>query len=119
MKIHINPNDARIRNLNNNDIVKVFNDRGACFAGVVIDSNLHKGVVQISTGAWYDPIDPSQKDSTCKNGNPNVLTRDIGTSKLGQGPTAHSCLVEVKLEKNIIPEITAYDPPKIIKDKKW
>ena len=97
----------------------MFNNRGTCFAGVVIDDNLREGVVQISTGAWYDPIDPSIRNSPCKNGNPNVLTRDIGTSKLGQGPTAHSCLVEVKLEKNIIPEVSAYDPPEIIKNKKW
>ena len=117
--IHISPNDAKTRNLNNNDIVRVFNNRGTCFAGVVIDDNLREGVVQISTGAWYDPIDPSIRNSPCKNGNPNVLTRDIGTSKLGQGPTAHSCLVEVKLEKNIIPEVSAYNPPEIIKNKKW
>ena len=29
----------------------------------------------------------------CKHGNPNVLTPDIGTSKIAQGPAAHSCLV--------------------------
>ena len=116
--IHINPKDAKDRNLGKNDLVRVFNDRGSCFASVVIDSNLREGVIQISTGAWYDPVDPSIKNSACKNGNPNVLTRDIGTSKLGQGPTAHSCLVEVQLEKNIIPEVTAYDPPQILKYKK-
>ena len=29
------------------------------------------------------------------NGNPNVLTKDKGTSSLAQGPSAHTCLVEV------------------------
>ena len=32
-----------------------------------------------------------------QQGNPNTLTRDIGTSDLGQGNTAHSALVEVEL----------------------
>ena len=27
--------------------------------------------------------------------------------------------LEVKLEKNIIPEVSAYNPPEIIKNKKW
>ena len=41
--------------INNGDIVKLFNDRGACLAGVNINDNIRPGVVQISTGAWYDP----------------------------------------------------------------
>lgn len=39
--------------------------------------------------ARYDPLEPSEPGSMCKHGNPNVLTRDKGTSKLGHGPTAH------------------------------
>ena len=32
-----------------------------------------------------------------KHGNPNVLTLDKGTSRLGQGPIAHTTLVEVEM----------------------
>jgi biotin/methionine sulfoxide reductase len=51
----------------------------------------------------------------CKHGNPNVLTPDKGTSKLGQGPIAHSCLIEVEKYNNIVPKITAHEPPEIIR----
>ena len=47
-----------------------------------------------------------------------MLTKDKGTSKLGQGPIAHSCLIEVELVKDNIPLVTAYDPPTIIRDNK-
>ena len=42
-------------------------------------------------------MDPGAAGSIELNGNPNVLTRDKGTSKLAQGPSAHTCLVEVEL----------------------
>ena len=115
--LHIHPEDAQDRGLKNNDLVKVYNLRGICYASVKIDSHLREGVVQMSTGAWYDPINPGEPLSGCKNGNPNVLTRDKGTSRLGQGPIAHSCMVEVaKFEGNLDP-VTAYDPPDIIREK--
>ena len=51
----------------------------------------------------------------CKHGNPNVLTRDKGTSKLGQGPIAHSCLIEMEKYKDKPPKVTAHEPPIIIR----
>ncbi len=53
--IRIHPADAADRELADGDVVRVFNDRGACLAGVVIDDRLRRGVVQLSTGAWFDP----------------------------------------------------------------
>ena len=55
----------------------------------------------------------------CKHGNPNVLTKDKGTSKLGQGPIAHSCLIEVELVTDNVSPVTAFDPPVIIRDNKY
>jgi len=115
--IHIHPEDANARGLKDKDIVRIFNSRGACFAAVKINGNLRKQVVQMSTGAWYDPVDPLVNNSPCKNGNPNVLTPDKGTSKLGQGPIAHTCLVDIELPDHLIPLVTAYEPPKIIRPK--
>ena len=113
--VEINPFDAEDRDLRNGDIVKLFNDRGSCLAGVVIEEKVMRGVVKISTGAWYDPENPNKTGSMCKHGNPNVLTRDKGTSKLGQGPIAHSCLIEMKKYKNKLPKVTAHEPPIIIR----
>jgi biotin/methionine sulfoxide reductase len=111
--VHIHPVDAAQRNLNDGSIIRVFNDRGACLGGVVIDTALRPGVIQMSTGAWYDPLDPAEQNSLCKHGNANVLTRDKGTSKLGQGPSAHSCLVEIELYTEDLPPVTAHEPPQI------
>jgi len=116
--IEMNSVDASSRGISKGDIVKLFNDRGACLAGVNINDNIRPGVVQISTGAWYDPEDTKNLKTICKHGNPNVLTKDKGTSKLGQGPIAHSCLIEVELVKDKISPVTAFDPPVIIRDYK-
>ena len=112
--VYINKIDADKRNLKDKDLVKVYNDRGSCYASIVIDNNLRPGVILISTGAWYDPIDPSIPNSPCKNGNPNTLTPDKGTSSLGQGPIAHTCMVEIQLAEGEIPPVTAYEPPSFI-----
>ena len=113
--IYIHPDDAASRSLENDDLVQVFNSRGACYASVKLDNNLREGVAQMSTGAWYDPVDPSDDASPCKNGNPNVLTPDKGTSRLGQGPIAHSCMVEVSKCEGAVDTVTAYEPPIIIR----
>jgi biotin/methionine sulfoxide reductase len=68
----------------------------------------------MSTGAWFDPEQPGMPGSLCKHGNPNVLTPDIGTSQLAQGPIAHTCMVEVEIFTDALPELTAFDPPQII-----
>lgn len=109
--LHIHPDDAAARGLQDGDVVRAFNDRGACLGGVVIDASIRPGVVQMSTGAWYDP----DETGLCKHGNPNVLTRDRGTSELGQGPSAHSCLIEVEFFSDDPPPITAHAPPEIIR----
>jgi biotin/methionine sulfoxide reductase len=111
--IMLHPDDANARGLEDGDVVRVFNDRGACLGGVVIDDQVMSGVVQMSTGAWFDPEQPGNPGSLCKHGNPNVLTPDIGTSQLAQGPIAHTCLVEVEIFSGALPELTAFDPPQI------
>jgi len=92
----------------------VFNDRGALLAGARVTPEVRLGVVQLATGAWYDPDDPAQPNSLDKHGNPNVLTIDKGTSQLGQGPIAHSALVEIALYEDDLPDVTAHKPPQIV-----
>ncbi|MEX3010410.1 molybdopterin-dependent oxidoreductase [Hoeflea sp. TYP-13] len=112
--ILLHPDDAQSRGIRPGDIVRVFNDRGACLAGAVIDEGIRPGVVQMSTGAWYDPLHPGVPGSLCKHGNVNVLTIDRGTSRLAQGPMANTCLVEVEPSTGEIPAVTAFEPPEII-----
>ena len=109
----MNPVDAGVRKIQTGDIVRIFNDRGSCLAGVNLSENVMPGVIQLATGAWFDPIVPGQIGALCKHGNPNVLTMDRGTSSLAQGPTAHSTLVQVEKFNDDVPDVTAHLPPAI------
>ena len=103
----LHSSEAAARGIADGDVIRVFNDRGACLAGAVISDAVAPGIVQLATGAWYDP----DETGMCKHGNPNVLTRDKGTSKLAQGPSAHTCLVEVERFDGEPPPVTAFDLP--------
>ena len=107
----MNIQDATTRGIEEGDIVRIFNVRGACLAAVHLDEGIRGGVVQLATGAWYDPADPSEPDSLCVHGNPNVLTRDIGTSNLAQGSIGQLTTVNVEKFRGNLPEIRAYEPP--------
>ena len=110
--IEISPQDAAARGLADGDIALVSSPRGQCLCGVVVCEGLMQGVVMISTGAWFDPDHPAS-GGTCRHGNPNVLAPDIPTSKLSQGPAAHSCLVQVARYDGPPVRIAAFDPPDI------
>lgn len=111
--IRIHPGDAAERGLADGDVARVFNDRGACLAGVVIDDRLRPRVVQLSTGAWFDPLDPADPDSLCVHGNPNVLTDDVGTSALARGCTGAHVLVQLEKFTGELPPVRAHEPPVI------
>ncbi|WP_127957411.1 molybdopterin-dependent oxidoreductase [Serratia microhaemolytica] len=96
-KLYMHPEDAHKRAISDGALVTVSNDRGSCLAGVVLNSGIMPGVVLMATGAWFNPGFGAQWQQTEQAGNPNVLTLDIGTSPLTQGPNAMSCLVEVTL----------------------
>ena len=73
------------RGIADGDLVRVFNDRGACLAAARLSDRIRRGVVRLSTGAWFDPADSGSNRPLEKHGNPNALTLDIGASKLSQG----------------------------------
>lgn len=112
--IRMHPSDAGARGLRDGDVVRVFNDRGACLAGLVIDEGLRPRVVQLATGAWYDPVHPGDPDSLCAHGNPNVLTDDVGTSALARGCTGAHVLVQVEKFIGALPPVRAHEPPRIV-----
>lgn len=88
----ISPSDATARGIRDGDTVRVFNQRGQCLAGARVTATIRPGVVTLATGA---PFQPEGRDDLEQSGNPNVLTRDVGTSALAQGPSAQTCLVDV------------------------
>lgn len=109
--MRISARDARKRGIRDHDLVRLFNGRGACLAAAVVDAAVADGVVQLSTGAWYDPDDAVDGQALCVHGNPNTLTRDVGTSALAQGCTGQLCRVEVERYSGLARPVRAFEPP--------
>jgi biotin/methionine sulfoxide reductase len=104
--VTMHPEDARARGISEGDLVRIYNARGSCLAVAGFNSDMVRGVARLPTGATYDP------DVTAdRNSNPNVLTRDIGTSELGQGCSAQSCLVEIERFEGNAPRLRIFETP--------
>jgi len=108
--VRLHPDDAARRGLADGDLARVFNDRGACLGGVVVDSDLTAGVAQMATGAWFSPV-PGTDPPLCAAGNVNVLTPDVGSSSLSQGCAGSRVLVEIEKWCGAVPVISAAEPP--------
>ena len=107
--IRINAADAARRQIKDGDVVRVFNTRGACLAGAVVDDGLLPSVAVMATGAWLD-----QDGVVERHGNPNVLTLDIGTSPLTQGSSAQTALVEIERWTGALPPLRVLTPPQLM-----
>ena len=71
------------------------------------------GVVQMSTGAWFSPV-TRRGARAVRRGNVNVLTPDVGSSRLSQGCTGSRALVEIEGWRGDPPAIAASAPPEIV-----
>ena len=109
----MHPADALARGLSEGDIVRLYNDRGACLACVTLTDSVRPGVAQLPTGAWFDPWIDAAGRALCIHGNPNVLTRDLGTSSLAQGCTGQLTVIEIERYDEPLPRIRAFDPPNL------
>jgi biotin/methionine sulfoxide reductase len=111
--LRLHSRDASTRGIRDGDVVRVYNDRGSFLAGAVVSDDVRPAVVQISTGAWYDPLEPGNVDSMCVHGNPNTLTFDAGSSSLAQGSVGQHTLVEIERWDGDLPPVTVGSPPRI------
>ena len=91
--ILLHPDKAKSRAIDEGDCVRVYNDRGSCLAYARLEENMLNEVVVLPTGSWFAR---SVLGAIEQSGNPNVLTRDKGTSSMAQGPSANTCLVEIE-----------------------
>ena len=110
-RIRLHPQDADPRGIKTGDVVRVFNDRGACLAAAQVDAAMLPRVAIMATGAWFDPALAAGEPE--RHGNPNVLTLDIGTSRLTQGPSALSALIEIERWDALLPPVEAWSPPRL------
>jgi biotin/methionine sulfoxide reductase len=108
--VRINPADATLRSISDGDVVRLFNERGSCLAAAVVSDEVREGVMQLATGAWFEPHDRQADKATCIHGNPNILTRDIGTSKLAQACTGQITRVEVEKWSGEPPTVRIFEP---------
>ncbi len=107
--VRINPEDAARRGIADGDIIRLFNSRGSCLAAAVLSTDVRNGVMQLATGAWFEPHDRHAEQAMCIHGNPNILTRDIGTSKLAQGSTGQITRVEVERFAGEAPPVRIFE----------
>ncbi len=105
----LHPLEADKRGIRDGDVILVRSARGSCLGGVVLSDDIAPGVLQMSTGAWLD-LDAEGLD---RHGNVNVLTLDKPTSRLAQGPTAHTTIVFVEKFEGEAPEVRAFEPPEL------
>ncbi|EXI61929.1 trimethylamine N-oxide reductase I catalytic subunit [Mannheimia granulomatis] len=103
--------DAHERGITSGDIVRIFNKRGQVLAGAVVTGGIIKGTIALYEGGWYDPEDLSQPNALCRNGNPNVLTRNEGSSKLGQGNAPNTTTVQVEKFIGEAPKVKVFEAP--------
>lgn len=93
--LRINPKDATARELKENDLVKVFNDRGAVICAVRITERIRPGTVHsYESSAIYDPIGEPGR-SPDRGGCINLLTPSRMMIKKSHASASNSCLVEI------------------------
>jgi biotin/methionine sulfoxide reductase len=107
--ITLNSLDAKARGIVDGDVVRVWNHRGQVLAGAVVSDGIKPGVFCIHQGAWPD-LEPTE-GGICKNGAVNVLTKDLPSSKLGNGCAGNTALAWVEKYQGPELTLTAFDPP--------
>lgn len=94
--IRVNPVDAEKRGIKNQDLVKVYNDRGAVICAVQVTARVSPGTAHsYSSSASYDPIgEPGA--SPDRGGCINLLSSKRPILKRSHSTTAISFLVEIE-----------------------
>lgn len=107
--ITLHPQDAEARQIRDGDLVRVWNQRGQVLAGAVVSDAIRPGVICLHEGAWPDlALDAG---GICKNGAVNVLTKDIPSSRLGNGCAGNTALAWIEKYDGPALTLTAFDPP--------
>jgi trimethylamine-N-oxide reductase (cytochrome c) len=95
--VRLHPVDAASRRINNGDIVKIYNDRGAVLCIAEVTERIKPGVTHSYYGSGkYDPLEPGNPASIDRGGCVSILTPDRMLSKNTPGMAPNSCLVEIE-----------------------
>ena len=107
--VTLHPQDAQTRGIADGDTVRVWNHRGQILAGAVVTEGIRPGVICIHEGAWPD-LEVSA-GGICKNGAVNVLTKDLPSSRLGNGCAGNTALAWIEKYTGPSLTLTAFNPP--------
>ncbi len=94
--VRINSRDAGARGIKENDLVRVFNDRGTVICAAQITERVGPGTVHSYEGsAVYDPVGEPGK-SPDRGGCMNILTPSRPIIEKSHSIAANSCLVQIE-----------------------
>ena len=91
----INPADAEARGIEDEDIVRAFNDRGQVLVGAVVTHRVPAGVVQLTYGSWNDPLE-GEVGALDRGGDGSVLSNGGEMSPHHLSGAYNSNLVEME-----------------------
>ncbi|MCL5734641.1 MAG: molybdopterin-dependent oxidoreductase [Actinobacteria bacterium] len=89
--VWIHPSDAAHRSIEEGEVVKLYNERGAVLVGAYVTERIMPGVVYVDHGSRYDPIVPGEFD---RGGAINTITPHKLTSRNATGMVVSGFLVE-------------------------
>jgi len=93
--VRIHPENARAKGIEEGDIVKLFNDRGAVLGVAHLTERVRLNVIHCFTSSGiYRPLEPGEP-STDKGGCVNILTPSRFMSRNVAGMAQNSCLVDI------------------------
>ncbi|MCF8232612.1 MAG: molybdopterin-dependent oxidoreductase [Bacteroidales bacterium] len=90
-RVFINELDAKEKNLESGDMVKVYNDRGTIVMPCRVTNKILPGVVDLPQGAWWTP----DENGIDRRGNVNVLTSHKWTP-LALGNAQHTIMANIE-----------------------
>ncbi|MGA7677971.1 MAG: molybdopterin-dependent oxidoreductase [Dehalococcoidia bacterium] len=94
--VRINSEDAEARGIKENDLVKVFNDRGAVICVAQVTERIRPGTAHsYESSAVYDPVD-EPGSSPDRGGCMNILTPSRPMIRKSHSFAANSCLVQIE-----------------------
>jgi trimethylamine-N-oxide reductase (cytochrome c) len=94
MRIH--PDDAKARGIRDNDLVRLYNERGSVVCAAKLTHRMLKGVVHsYASSGVYDPVGEPGK-STDRGGCVNLLSSKKSQIAKGHSMGASCCLIQVE-----------------------
>ena len=99
--VRINPKDARERGIGENDLVRIFNDRGVVICASQVTERVPAGTVHsYESSAVYDPVGEPGR-SADRGGCINLLTPSRMIIEKSHSVASNSCLVQIEKWMNV------------------